>query len=184
MQLLAYIQLTSENFTSNSNEEQQVLDSISQNTFDASLFNGIERGAIRYFFYLFNIDKHNVIYQRHNEIFDLRNSIAHLNYRLVSHDTFIHTVQQIENNLTDLSTYLYSKVTRQVFHCEISPLIAAGTIDDTNYQGYFDDINARYNLCTMDYMLCRKNKLGHSCTGRNEYGKYLKMYIEYILKLD
>jgi len=176
IELLKYIQITSEVFEDLDSDKDKTLKAIISKEFDITLFNKLERDAIKYFFYIFGMDKSNDIYQKNTDIFDLRNRIAHLNYVPIFPDKFLNIIEQISINLQKLSQMLYGKVTRRIFHYEITPLIQQSLIDETNCVEYFNDINIKYGLCPYDYKLCIKNKLTDKMDA--SYKSYLKLYLD------
>ncbi|MCL2144044.1 MAG: hypothetical protein FWH43_00900 [Endomicrobia bacterium] len=176
IELLKYIQITSEVFKDIDSDKDTTLRAICSKEFSITLFNKLEREAIKFFFYLFNIDKTNDICQKNTSIFDLRNRIAHLNYVPVRYESFLDTINKICMNLQNLSQMLYEKITQYIFLNEITPLIDQNLIDDTNYIEYFNDINIKYGLCEYDYKLCIENKLIETLDV--SYKAYLKLYID------
>ena len=119
-------------------------------TFEHSIFNGIEREAIIFLFHYLNINSHSHIFQRNKDIFDSRNEIAHFNEQVFSYDRYEDVRSSVENNLRELSCKAY-KHTKESLFTGISDYTKKRLLDDENYITVFEEINQRHYITYYDY---------------------------------
>ena len=128
--------------------------------FEHSVFNGIEREAMRFLFYYLAIDSHSHIFQRNKDIFDARNEIAHFNEQVFSCDRYQDVKTSIESNLSELSQKAY-KHTKETLFAEIKAYVKTGSLDDENYATVLEEINQQYYITGYDYEMLTSRLTSH-----------------------
>lgn len=180
IQLLQYIQVTNRVF--NGKDDNRKFPKITSKDVQQTLFNAIEKDAIYYFFHLLNIDQDNQIFKRHIDIFNDRNTVAHLNYSFYSRDKFNTLLQNIQINLKELSKKMYLKMKKKITS-ELYELEKRKLISEDDYLPQIESINQQYYLNLFDYKLIMQNKVIEEPLKQN-YKKYLKLYINEHLQLN
>jgi hypothetical protein len=184
-EFLQYIHLTNEVFNSRDKNKSMEADiKINVENINVDLFHkmGKERGAINYFFYFLGIAKGDSICGINSDIFDTRNKVAHLNYDNIDKEALDKLIKDIVNNLSFLSKKLYKNYTREIIYSEIQEAINNDSLDESNFQMYFEEVNKNFYISAFDYKLLIENHvLGD--VGNNKYKQYLKKYVTEILGL-
>lgn len=180
VEFLKYIQKTKEVFSGKDGRRKNI--DICDADVNLTLFNEIEKEAINYFFYLLKFDKSHQVYKLHQDIIDIRNVVAHLNYESISYELFITLVKKIKDNLLFLSKCLYSN-TKTVFYQELDPPVRKGIMDKENYLEYIANMNKTHYFSQNDYKLTVKNNLLKDIKIAS-YKYFLDMYIKNVLGLS
>lgn len=176
--LLKYLQHTTGSLNSRDNQKQIKLDE----QFDANSFSNVEKNTINYFFHIFNLCSNSHLCKNNNEIFDLRNSAAHLNMDIINENRFNSFIEKIKDNLNKLlnKTYKYSK---KLLEQELSEAIKEGRIDEGSYPEIIEDINYMYGLSQNFYkLILHHNKFEHVKINSPQY--YEQKYIEEVLGIE
>lgn len=174
IELLKYVQTTKEVFSGRDGHRGNVV--ITRENINVNLFIEIEKESINYFYHILNFDKGNQISKKHQNIIDIRNSVAHLNYILINENTFLSVIHDIKEILQFISEKLY-KNTKKVICEEINESFRKGLLDIYNYQVYFDEMNGQNYFSKNDYKLIKTKGLLRDAP-QNNYKYYIKLYIE------
>ena len=81
--------------------------------------------------------------QKNQEIFDLRNSVAHLNLDIVNRNRFEDFVSKIQYNLSELLKKTY-KITKEIIIKELKENIKSERLlNDSDILPIFEEINSK-----------------------------------------
>lgn len=180
IELLKYLHLTEKCLSKRDGKETDELKLFeSEGEVNHFLFNGKEKEALDYFFHLLKMKRGCKQCKINQEIIDLRNKIAHLNFFVATQVEYEKLKENIEENLKFISNKLY-KITKKLIYDEI---IEHKTIDEFNYAGVFEELNKKFYLNKYDYKLFIENKYIKSTrTKTPQY--YIGRYIREELGLD
>ncbi|WP_413854053.1 hypothetical protein [Candidatus Ruminimicrobium bovinum] len=178
LELLKYLQKTTGIL--NSKDGSKKID-ISKD-FDIAYFSNIEKDAINYFLHIFKLDKSSHLCQKNQEIFDLRNSAAHLNMDIINHNRFEYFIAKVQENIEEIFEKVY-KYTKKIIITELAKAIKKKRIDESSYVQIFEEINRNYYISINFYKLFFKNnKIDNPKTNSPNY--YIKKYIKEYLQLE
>lgn len=140
---------------------------ISINKLSIDTFIGKEQEVLPLFYKILGFDKHSHIYKKHQEIINIRNTVAHVNYECISRNKFDEIYKKITENLKEISEKLYKNIKTLFFEN-----LDENIVDETNYQEYFEGLNNDYKFNVFDYKMLYKN-LRNS---EHKLVKYLVLY--------
>ena len=123
-----------------------------------NLFTEIEKEAINYFYHILNFDKSHQIAKKHQDIIDIRNSVAHLNYATISRESFLSIISKIIEIFHFISDQIYQN-TKNVIYEALDDRVRRGTIDSDNYEIYFEEVNQKHYFSKHDYQLMKDKGL-------------------------
>ena len=123
------------------------------------------------------------IKDKHNEVFKLRNQIAHMNAELYKYDNFLKLCKNIVESLIYLYNILFyprdlkrkELIDNSKFFKDLNKYVEKELIDINNYDIYIEEINKSYLLTKYDY---RKFKQYINKINNEQIKKYLEMYLE------
>ncbi len=174
IELLKYIQVTKEVFSGKDGRRRDI--NVCCESINLKLFNEIEKEAINYFFHLLKFDKTHQIAKTHQEIIDIRNSVAHLNYISIRRDLFLELIKKIKKNLAFISEKLYH-YTKTVFYEELDGAVRKNLMDNENYIEYMGEMNKKHYFSPNDYRLAKINGL-LKAVKENSYKYFIQKYID------
>lgn len=174
IEFLKYIQKTKEVFSGKDGRHKNI--DICCENIKLELFNEIEKDAINYFFHLLNFDKSHYVFKTHQEITDIRNNVAHLNYTIVNKDLFFSLKGKIKKNLLFLSQKLYPN-TKKIFFYELDENVRKNIIDKENYALYIAEINKKHYFSPNDYSLLIRHQLLKNVKPQS-YKYFIDLYIK------
>lgn len=153
IELLKYIQITEKALSKRDGKDSIYLKKFEKdNEINLHLFNAKEQEAINYFFHILNMDSGCVQCKKNQEIFDIRNNLAHLNFFVADKKVFTELLDNIVSNLAFISEKLYQQ-TKNLIIKELESSIDEERIDEFNYTEVFEDLNKKYYLSVKDYKL-------------------------------
>ncbi len=126
---------------------KKIKDDLKVENIKHNMFNSLEKDSVKHLSYLLDFEKDTNFQKRHNEIFDLRDSVSHFNEFSITENLFNEYIDKMIDNITLIQQFLYKK-TKETIYDEINIAVSNDIIDDTNYNLYFEDLNKKilFNL--------------------------------------
>lgn len=180
IEFLKYLQVT-ENALSkrDGSNAEELVKFIKKDEINFYLFNGKEKDAINYFFHILGFDNGCSHCSKNQEVFDLRNKIAHLNLFIATKEDFDKLLSNIIENLGFVAEKIY-QITKKIIYEEVKE---SKTIDEYNYKGVFETLNKTYYLSRNDYkLLIEKKYIKETKTKTPQF--YIGKYIQEELGLE
>lgn len=115
-----------------------------------NIFNSLEKDSLKHIAYLLDCEDDTNFNKRHNDIFNLRDNICHFNEIKISKDLFHEYINKMLENLQLIQKCIY-KQTKKLIYDEINDALENDTIDENNYELYFEQLNLSYYLNYCDY---------------------------------
>ncbi len=174
IELLKYIQLTKEAFSRKDGSRRDL--TICCDNINLNLFTEIEKEAINYFYHILHFDKSYHISKKHQDIIDIRNSVAHLNYTIINRDVFLSLI----SNIIEVFNFIADKIyhdTRKAIYEELDDRVRRGLLDTENYNIYFEEINQKHFFSKHDYQLMKDKGLLKDIK-ENSYKYFIKLYLD------
>lgn len=179
LELLSYLQLTESCLNSNDGQKVELK---KDEKIDIYTFKNKEKSAINYFFHILGFNKTPKLCQNNQLIFDKRNLSAHLNYQIITSESFNDFISLIQENLSQISERMY-KCTKQLIVNDLLGAIKKKLVTDEDFEPFFEQLNVDYKLSINDYrMIIEKNYLCNIKQNTPKY--YINKYITEILGLE
>lgn len=120
--------------------------------------------------------------KKNQDIFKIRNNIAHFNLFIATKEDFNTLLENITSNLNFIAEKLY-EYTKKLIMEELKTYIKSKTIDDYNYMEAFESLNRQYYLSFNDYyLIASSGNLKNIRPNTPKY--YLDKYIKEVIKID
>lgn len=153
-----------------------------EDRFDIFSFRAKEKEAFDYFLHVLNLCKGSHLCKRNQQIFDMRNIVAHLSLEVIDKTEFDNFVELIKLNLEEISSKIYKYAKTAIIE-DLKEAIKDDRIDESFYLPIIEEINQINHISYNFYRLFLRNNTFDNIQPNTPLF-YINKYIEEELKFS